>query len=50
MWTGNDLQIVEHSPASWQTLKASQNALIEQIRIDGIALFDNDPAILERLR
>jgi predicted nucleotidyltransferase len=50
MWTGNDLQVVEHSPASWQTLKASQNALVEQIRIDGVALFDNDPALLERLR
>jgi predicted nucleotidyltransferase len=49
-WTGNDLQIVEHSPASWRDLKASKNALVEQIRIDGVALFDNDPALLERMR
>jgi predicted nucleotidyltransferase len=49
-WTGNDLQVVEHSPASWQNLKVSKNALVEEIRIDGIALIDNDPALLERLR
>jgi predicted nucleotidyltransferase len=49
MWTGNDLQLVEHSPASWRRLNAAKNPLVEQIRIDGIALIDNDPSLLERL-
>jgi predicted nucleotidyltransferase len=50
LWTGNDLQVVEHTPASWRSLKTSKNALVEQIRIDGVPLRDNDPALLERLR
>ena len=49
-WTGNDLQLVEHSPESWQMLKVSRNALVEQIRRDGIPLMDNDTSLLERVR
>jgi predicted nucleotidyltransferase len=49
-WTGNDLQLVEHSPSSWQVLKASKNPLIEQIRMDGIALVENDASLLRRER
>jgi predicted nucleotidyltransferase len=49
-WTGNDLQLVEHSPESWQMLKDSRNALVEQIRMDGIPLIDNDASLLERVR
>lgn len=48
-WTGNELQLVEHSPSSWQALKASGNPLIEQIRTDGIPLVKNHASLLERL-
>ena len=37
-WTGNDLQLVEHSPTSWRKLVRAKNPLVEQIRLDGIAL------------
>jgi predicted nucleotidyltransferase len=37
-WTGNDLQLVEHSPSSWRKLVRAKNPLVEQIRLDGIAL------------
>ncbi len=37
-WTGNDLQLVEHSPSSWRKLVRSKNPLVQQIRLDGIAL------------
>ena len=37
-WTGNDLQLVEHSPSSWQKLVRAKNPLVQQIRQDGIAL------------
>jgi predicted nucleotidyltransferase len=47
-WTGNDLQVVEHSPGSWRKLHTADNPLVEQIRLDGIALFANDPSLLER--
>jgi predicted nucleotidyltransferase len=49
-WTGNELQLVEHSPSSWSALKAARNPLLEQIRIDGIRLIDNDTSLLERLK
>ena len=49
-WTGNDLQIVEHSPSSWAALKTTRNPLVEQIRMDGIRLVDNDISLLERMR
>lgn len=50
VWTGNELQFVEHTPSSWAALKASGNPLIEQIRTDGIPLMDNDISLLERLK
>jgi len=49
-WTGNDLQLVEHSPASWQQLARSQNPLVTQIRLDGIALVVRDTSLMERKR
>ncbi len=49
-WTGNELQVVEHSPSSWNELKTSKNPLFEQIRRDGIALADNQSTLLERIR
>lgn len=49
-WTGNDLQLVEHSPTSWRKLVRSKNPLVEQIRLDGIALAGDAAALLERAR
>jgi predicted nucleotidyltransferase len=50
VWTGNDVQVVEHTTESWQALKAARNPLVEQIRSDGIALIPDDASLLERLR
>jgi predicted nucleotidyltransferase len=50
LWTGNDLQLVEHSPGTWRELVRSKNSLVEQIRVDGIALTDNAASLLERHR
>ena len=49
-WTGNDLQLVEHSAASWRKLVRSKNPLVEQIRLDGIALTGDAASLLERCR
>jgi predicted nucleotidyltransferase len=49
-WTGNELQLVEHSPTSWTKLIGSKNPLVEQIRIDGIALAGDTAGLLERMR
>ena len=49
-WTGNDLQLVEHSPTSWRKLVRSKNPLVEQIRLDGIALAGDAAALLARTR
>lgn len=49
-WTGNDLQLVEHSPTSWRKLVRSKNPLVEQIRLEGIALAGETAALLERVR
>jgi predicted nucleotidyltransferase len=46
-WTGNDLQVVEHSQASWFKLVRSKNPLVRQIRVDGIALTADLAALLE---
>lgn len=48
-WTGNDLQLVEHSLASWRKLVRNNNPLVEQIRLDGLALA-SDSSLLERHR
>ena len=37
-WTGNDLQLDEHSAESWRDLKAGLNPLVREIRDDGIQL------------
>lgn len=50
VWTGNVLQLVEHSPTSWQKLVRSKNPLVEQIRVDGIALTGHTAALLERAK
>jgi predicted nucleotidyltransferase len=49
-WTGNDLQLVEHSPASWAKLVSTKNPLVPQIRLDGIALVVHDTSLMERKR
>jgi predicted nucleotidyltransferase len=49
-WTGNDLQLVEHSGASWRKLVGAKNPLVEQIRLDGIALTSDATSLLERHR
>ena len=50
VWTGNDLQLVEHSPTSWRKLVRSKNPLVEQIRLEGIALAGDTAALLERAK
>jgi predicted nucleotidyltransferase len=49
-WTGNDLQVVEHTPASWRKLLRSKNPLVPQIRLEGIALTSGAGSLLERRR
>ena len=49
-WTGNDLQLVEHSPASWQKLVAAKNPFVAEVRRDGIALVVNGASLLKRRR
>lgn len=49
-WTGNDLQLVEHSAGSWRKLVRSKNPLVEQIRMDGIALTGDTASLVGRHR
>jgi predicted nucleotidyltransferase len=49
-WTGNDLQLVEHTAATWRKLVRAKNPLVEQIRLDGIALAGDAASLLERHR
>lgn len=51
-WTGNDLQVVEHSVASWSALVRSKNPLVEEIRMHGVVLAGDlgVPHLLERQR
>ena len=49
-WTGNELQFVEHTPESWRKLARSKNPLIDQVRLDGIALAGDTALLLERRR
>ena len=49
-WTGNDLQLVEHSPSSWRELVRAKSPLVEQIRLDGIALADGTTSLVGRQR
>lgn len=45
-WTGNDLQIVEHSVAGWQQMVRSENSLVGQVQRDGIDLSRDTMAAL----
>jgi predicted nucleotidyltransferase len=49
-WTGNDLQLVEHSLSSWRKLVRAKNPLVEQIRLDGIDLAGDTASLLRRQR
>jgi len=49
-WTGNDLQLVEHSASSWRKLVRAENPLLEQIRLDGVALVGDAASLRERRR
>lgn len=49
-WTGNELQVVEHSAASWRKLVRARNPLVEQMRLEGIPLTDSAASLLERPR
>jgi predicted nucleotidyltransferase len=49
-WTGNDLQFVEYSQTSWRKLVQAKNPLVEQIRLDGIALGSDGASLLDRRR
>lgn len=49
-WTGNDLQLVEHSPSSWCKLVREKSPLVEQIRLDGITLAGDTASSIKRRR
>lgn len=43
-WTGNELQVVEHTDASWRALVRARNPLVDQIRSNGVVLAGDDAA------
>ena len=47
-WTGNDVQLVEHTPESWRKLVRSKNPLVERMRSDGVSLTGDTAALLKR--
>ena len=49
-WTGNDAQFVEHTSASWRKLVRGKNALVSQVRLDGIAPAGDTAVLLGRHR
>ena len=49
-WTGNELQLVEHSAASWPQIVQAKSPLVQQIRLDGILLTGDAAALLPRHR
>ena len=49
-WTGNDLQVTEHTQSSWRKLVRAKNPLVDQIRLDGIALAGDTASLLKRQR
>ena len=49
-WTGNDLQLVEHSLTSWRALVRAKNPLVDRVRSDGIALAGDVAGLLARFR
>ena len=49
MWTGNVLQIVEHTPQSWGALKRTNSPLSTEIRYDGVQLADGGAPVRQKL-
>ena len=49
-WTGNDVQVVEHTPVSWQKLVRGKSPFVTEIRADGIALVGEGGALLRQHR
>jgi predicted nucleotidyltransferase len=49
-WTGNDLQLVEHTAVSWRALVSAKSPLVGQIRLDGVALADDGASLVGRQR
>ena len=47
-WTGNDVQVVEHTPASWRKLVRAKNPLVDRIRSEGVSVAGDTSALLER--
>jgi predicted nucleotidyltransferase len=47
-WTGNELQLVEHTRTSFAALVASENPLIAELRRDGIPLTPQSRRFLAR--
>ena len=50
LWTGNDMQFVEHTPVSWRKLVRGKSPFVSEIRTDGIALAGDTARMLERHR
>ena len=44
------MQVVENTPESWRKLVCSKNPLVEQVRLDGIALAGDTASLVERRR
>ena len=47
-WTGNDMQLVEHSQTSWRKLVRGKSPFVSEIRLDGIALTGDTASSLVR--
>ena len=48
VWTGNDVQVVEHTPATWRKLVRTKNPLVDRIRSEGVSVAGDTSALLER--
>lgn len=48
LWTGNELQLVEHTQPSWDRLVKATNPLVAALRTDGIPLTEGSRALLRR--
>ncbi len=46
LWTGNDVQFVEHNRASLARMVSARNRLIAEIRRDGVALVERGASLL----
>jgi len=45
VWTGNDLQLVEHTQQTWDRLVRAKNPLAAEIRRDGIVLMQSEAVL-----